>query len=145
MWVVKEAGLAGVDLNVPDKYNSVQTPTVHDNVGEIKLYQYHPNRDFLWANQGKKRGNQEQFNSFSHLKLNWIDTLEFENKAYVKKNGGKFESVRELLDDFDKNKYLALKKNKTIVYDGNIAAEKIRIKDYINWVNNNYGTKLVTK
>ena len=40
---------------------------------------------------------------------------------------------------------MALKKNKTILYDGNVADEKIIIKDYVNWVNTNYGTKLVTK
>ena len=56
-----------------------------------------------------------------------------------------FEDIRELLNDFDKEEYMALKKNKTILYDGNIADEKIRIKDYVNWVNTNYGTKLVAK
>ena len=145
MWVAKEAGLAGVNLNVPDKYNYVQNPTVHDNVGVFKLYPYHPNRDFLWANQGEKRGNQEQFNSFSHLKLNWSDTLKYQNEDYVKENGGKFEDIRELLNDFDKEEYMALKNNNTILYDGNEADEKIRIKAYVKWVNDTYGTKLVAK
>lgn len=146
MWVVKEARLAGVKLDVPAKYNDVQNPTVHDSIGDIGfISQYKPNRDFLWANQGVKRGNQEQFNSFNHLKLNWIDTFEFENEDYVRKKGGKFKKIRKLLDDFDKEKYMRLKKNKTILYDGNVADEKIIIKDYVEWVNKNYGTKLVAK
>lgn len=147
MWVVKEAELAGVKkLDVPGKYKYVQTPTVHDSVGVFGfLPQYKPNRDFLWANQGEKRGNQEQFNNFNHLKLNWSDTLKYQNKEYVEKNGGKFEDIRELLDDFDKEEYMALKKNKTIVYDGSVANEKIRIKAYVKWVNDTYGTKLVAK
>lgn len=77
--------------------------------------------------------------------MNWSDTLKYQNKKYVEKNGGKFEDIRELLDDFDKEEYMALKKNKTIVYDGNVANEKIRIKAYVKWVNDTYGTKLVAK
>ena len=57
--------------------------------------------------------------------MNWSDTLEIEKEDYVRKNGGKFESIRKLLDDFDKEEYMALKKNKTILYDGNIADEKM--------------------
>lgn len=40
---------------------------------------------------------------------------------------------------------MALKKNKTILYDGSISAEKIRIGAYVKWVNDIYGTKLVAK
>ena len=129
-------------------------PIVHDSVAALKVLgikvdiaQFDPSREFLWAEQSVK--GPSQFVTQSHLKLNWVDTLGFENEDIE----SKFEKIKEISEAMAtakscssgqlvcigkskqqyRKEYKALKANDTILYNTS-KAEKIRINSYVQWL-----------
>lgn len=129
-------------------------PIVHDSVAALKVLgikvdiaQFDLSREFLWAEQSVK--GPSQFVTQSHLKLNWVDTLGFENEDIE----SKFEKIKEISEAMAtakscssgqlvcigkskqqyRKEYKALKANDTILYNTS-KAEKIRINSYVQWL-----------
>lgn len=129
-------------------------PIVHDSVAALKVLgikvdiaQFDLSREFLWAEQSVKV--PSQFFTQSHLKLNWVDTLGFENEDIE----SKFEKIKEISEAMAtakscssgqlvclgkskqqyRKEYKALKANDTILYNTS-KAEKIRINSYVQWL-----------
>lgn len=158
MWIIKQAEKSNVTIDrkwiTENNYHSTTNPVVHDNVGVYSLSQYKPSRQFLWATDGK---GISQFESIAHLKLNWKDTLQFENDkskkfekvkryseehlklsqlpACSRKDGTcPTRSATDVMNDYKKLKYDS---DKEILYDKD---EQIKIKEYIEWLRGNgYG------
>ncbi|OOS20706.1 DUF2235 domain-containing protein [Moraxella lincolnii] len=158
MWIIKQAEKSNVTIDrkwiTENNYHSTTNPVVHDNVGVYSLSQYKPSRQFLWAKDGNSIS---QFEKISHLKLNWKDTLQFENdkskkfekvkrysEEYLKlsqlpacsrKDGTcPTRSATDVMNDYKKLKYDS---DKEILYDKD---EQIKIKEYIEWLRGNgYG------
>lgn len=155
-------------LKLSDADRKVTSPIVHDNVVAYPklsdklltpfIHQFHPEREFLWAEQSTQ--GTYQFNDLAHLGLNWKDTLAFDTT-------GKFAKANELSLEYLKlkekgqlvcvskykkcpartgvqilNDYSSLKtKNQdgyTQLYDAT-GNNRLLITDYINWLRaNNY-------
>lgn len=85
MWVINEAKNAGVDFDFKlikaKGWNKVTNPIVHDSVNDIPGEAFDPSRKFLWT---EATSGTSQFDSKSHLKLNWEDTLKFQSKGQRK-------------------------------------------------------------
>jgi len=153
MWVINEAKNAGVNFTVPSSYKKVTNAIVHDSVAALKVLgikvgiaQFDPSREFLWAEQSVK--GPSQFITQSHLKLNWVNTVQFQGR-----NQNKFEKIKEISEAMAtakscssgqlicigkskqqyRKEYRALKANDTILYDTS-KAEKIRINSYVQWL-----------
>ena len=96
MWIIKQAEKSNVTIDrkwiTENNYHSTTNPVVHDNVGVYSLSQYKPSRQFLWAKDGNSIS---QFEKISHLKLNWKDTLQFENDK-----SKKFEKVKRYSEEY---------------------------------------------
>lgn len=156
LWIMKHFNKTrdGNYLGISDSYKKISNPIVHDSVGVYPLSQYNPSRQFLWATDGK---GISQFESIAHLKLNWKDTLQFENDkskkfekvkryseehlklsqlpACSRKDGTcPTRSATDVMNDYKKLKYDS---DKEILYDKD---EQIKIKEYIEWLRGNgYG------
>lgn len=155
MWVINEAKNAGVNFTVPSSYKKVTNPIVHDSVAALKVLgieanisQFDPSREFLWAEQSVK--GPSQFVTQSHLKLNWVNTVQFQGETQ-----DKFKKIKEISEAMatakscssgqlvcigkSKEQYrkeykaLKAKENDTILYDTS-KAEKIRINSYVQWL-----------
>ena len=153
MWVINEAKNAGVNFTVPSSYKKVTNAIVHDSVAALKVLgikvgiaQFDPSREFLWAEQSVK--GPSHFITQSHLKLNWVNTVQFQGR-----NQNKFEKIKEISEAMAtakscssgqlicigkskqqyRKEYRALKANDTILYDTS-KAEKIRINSYVQWL-----------
>ena len=153
MWVINEAKNAGVNFTVPSSYKKVTNAIVHDSVAALKVLgikvgiaQFDPSREFLWAEQSVK--GPSQFITQSHLKLNWVNTVQFQGR-----NQNKFEKIKEISEAMAtakscssgqlvcigkskqqyRKEYKALKANDTILYNTS-KAEKIRINSYVQWL-----------
>ncbi len=107
-----------------------------------------------------------QFQAYmpQHLKLDWNDTLQFQNANYAVTNTlGKFEKLLAAEQAFSTNSdckpkelvggckaladYQGLKTEDvtdaiTIVYDPRKADQAIQTQAYLNWIKTNYGTSL---
>lgn len=155
MWVINEAKNAGVNFTVPSSYKKVTNPIVHDSVAALKVLgieanisQFDPSREFLWAEQSVK--GPSQFITQSHLKLNWVNTVQFQGR-----NQNKFEKIKEISEAMatakscssvqlvclgkSKEQYrkeykvLKAKVNDTILYNTS-EEEKIKINSYVQWL-----------
>lgn len=151
---------------------------------------FDPGRDFAWASSTNSHINQhltgmdqstlakylagyanpsEQATAGSqanHLKLNWQQTLQFQNASYTPKNPGKFEKYLQYeqeftrdsdckpgeifggckaLDEYQKEKSMDVTGSLTIVYDPRKEKEIIQTQKYLDWIKANYGTSLTFK
>lgn len=149
---------------------------------------FEPGRQFAWANSDNTHINQhltgmdqttlakylagyaqpaEQASASSqanHLKLNWEQTLQFQNAQYGPTNPGKFQQLLQIEQEFTRDydckpseifggckaldEYQKLKSNDktgsaTIVYSTDPSRnEIIQIQKYLDWIKANYGTTL---
>ncbi|WP_356639419.1 hypothetical protein [Psychrobacter sp. APC 3279] len=111
MWVIQEAGKAGIDFNEKlikeEGWDNVIDPIVHDSIGVERgggLINFSPGREFRWA--GTDARGAEQFANFSHLKLNWRDTLQFQpeaSKNSTARDNQKFELIERLSENYANN------------------------------------------
>lgn len=113
MWVIQEAGKAGIDFNeklIKEKgWDNVTRPIVHDSIGVkrggsiggVGLINFSPGREFRWA--GTDARGAQQFANFNHLKLDWNETLKFQptyktgNKNFRR---NKFQQIQGLTQEY---------------------------------------------
>jgi len=169
--VIQEAKKAGIDFNdnlIKKKgWDNVIDPIVHDSIGVERgggLINFSPGREFRWA--GTDARGAEQFANFSHLKLNWRDTLQFQpeaSKNSTARDNQKFELIERLSENYANNPsktcgyvlnpcvqteaIISLKRedgegNPTIVYGARDSSERIKVKNYVQWLQSEgYGLK----
>ena len=112
MFVVQEAREAKITLNVPEQYSNITNPIVHDSVG-VKQdgVNFMPGREFRWVGSDVKLyGGSQQFSTFSHLRLNWNDTRQFQPILGPLPNTtqGKFELIKSITEEYINNQKLGL-------------------------------------
>ena len=106
MWVIQEAGKAGIDFDknlIKNKgWNNVTDPIVHDSVG-VKMLGINVMHGRCWVGTDVEIFNgRQQFERFAHLKFNWRDSLNFQSKNADGKVLERFEDIERWTREYNR-------------------------------------------